>query len=61
MRLSSAFVAIALTLATGSVARAIPNESPSSSVGTGDICTTQCAPQKPECPVGKVSLLFPQQ
>ena len=55
MRFTSAFVAIALTLATGSIARAIDVESRSEALETRQFCTQQCLPEKPNCPKGEVS------
>ncbi|PLN80185.1 hypothetical protein BDW42DRAFT_194619 [Aspergillus taichungensis] len=48
MRFTSAFVAIALTLATGSIASAINIES-------RQFCTQQCLPEKPSCPKGEMA------
>ncbi|PKY00247.1 hypothetical protein P168DRAFT_307583 [Aspergillus campestris IBT 28561] len=55
MRLTSAFVAVALTLATGSLARAIDIESRSEGLDARQICTQQCVQEKPQCPEGQMA------
>ncbi|PLB39889.1 uncharacterized protein BDW47DRAFT_124212 [Aspergillus candidus] len=55
MRFTSAFVAVALTLATGSLARAINIESRSEALDARQICTQQCVLEKPQCPEGQMA------